>query len=229
MACSKQVSSNKKTWDAGSCLDDHAEVFKSLFRIFGAYVGPNSIPPQLGESIMVAVNSANECPYCEGLHGELARMAGVDNKKLQAASSVVECTAVVDDAAISFARTFAEKDGRGDCVEAALKDVVKAHGQAKATSVRALCWFLLWGSKGGNTLNAVLFGGRRGVFDIAFAVYYAPLFGVIAAMNKMLSVMPPMPSVFFKFIGVTLTVVGGSWLTPLGLLGVGRRAMSGGK
>ena len=27
---------------------------------------------------MVAVNSANECPYCEGLHGELARMAGVD-------------------------------------------------------------------------------------------------------------------------------------------------------
>ena len=92
----------KKTWTAASCLDDHAEVFMSLPAILGAYIGPNSLPPQLGEriavrsriarcaalhaghvvmhacwgageSIMVAVNSSNACPYCEGLHGELVR------------------------------------------------------------------------------------------------------------------------------------------------------------
>ena len=49
----------KKTWDMDGCLDDHVEVFSSLPKILGAYVGPNSLPPQLGESIMVAVN---ECP-----------------------------------------------------------------------------------------------------------------------------------------------------------------------
>ena len=45
------------------------------------------------------------------------------------------------------------------------------HGEGKAASVEALCWFLTWGSLGGNTLNAVLFEGRRGAFEIAFAVY----------------------------------------------------------
>ena len=44
----------------------------------GAYIGPNAIEPKLNESIMVTVNSANRCPYCTGLHGELARMAGVE-------------------------------------------------------------------------------------------------------------------------------------------------------
>ena len=154
----------KKTWTAASCLDDHAEVFKSLPAILGAYIGPNSLPPQLGEriavrsriarcaalhaghvvmhacwgageSIMVAVNSSNACPYCEGLHGELvrtstrararvrartqpptqARMAGVKGSaQLQAAKSVADCTAVVDDPAVAFARTFAEGNGRGE-------------------------------------------------------------------------------------------------------------------
>ena len=162
-----------KSWlTAGACLEDHAAVFASLPKILGAYVGSNSLSPQLGESIMVAVNSANACPYCEGLHGELARMAGVDGSAdLQAASSVAECTAVVDDVAISFARTFADCGGRGEEVDAALAEVAAEHGEGKAASVEALCWFLTWGSLGGNTLNAVLFEGRRGAFEIAFAVY----------------------------------------------------------
>ena len=51
-----------KVWNADKCLDDHVEVFTSLPAILGAYVGPNSLPPKLGESIMVAVNSVNACP-----------------------------------------------------------------------------------------------------------------------------------------------------------------------
>ena len=65
-ATCRQLSSSVKTtgkkWTAERCLDDHVAVFTSLPNILGAYVGPNSLPPQLGESIMVAVNSVNACP-----------------------------------------------------------------------------------------------------------------------------------------------------------------------
>mmetsp|Transcript_60527 Transcript_60527/g.166252 ORF Transcript_60527/g.166252 Transcript_60527/m.166252 type:complete len:295 (+) Transcript_60527:76-960(+) len=221
---------SKKTWDVNSCLDDHVEVFASLPKILGAYVGPNKLHPQLGESIMVAVNSANECPYCEGLHGELARMAGVEgSKELQAAQSVRECTAVVDDAAIAYARQFAEANGRGPAVAEAYEKVVAAHGGGQAPSVKAMCWFLTWGSMGGNTLNAILFEGRqKGPFEVAFALYYSPLFLVIAGMNAALAKMPTMPGAFFQGIGVTLTFAGGAWLTPVAVLGLARQAAGGG-
>ena len=196
-----------KSWlTAGACLEDHAAVFASLPKILGAYVGSNSLSPQLGESIMVAVNSANACPYCEGLHGELARMAGVDGSAdLQAASSVAECTAVVDDVAISFARTFADCGGRGEEVDAALAEVAAEHGEGKAASVEALCWFLTWGSLGGNTLNAVLFEGRRGAFEIAFAVYYAPLF--VSAPSSPLP--PSLPSAVAQILSRDALRAGG--------------------
>lgn len=50
---------------------------------------------------MLTVNSAKQCPYCTGLHGELARMAGVeDSLKLNGATSVEECRELVDEQAI---------------------------------------------------------------------------------------------------------------------------------
>ena len=69
---------SKKMWTLSGTLADHRQVFLQLPRILGAYVGPNSIEPSLNEAVMVTVNSENSCPFCEGLHGELARMAGVD-------------------------------------------------------------------------------------------------------------------------------------------------------
>eukprot|EP00959_Pyramimonas_sp_CCMP1952_P286828 5997938-Pyramimonas_sp.AAC.1 len=48
----------------------------------GAYVGPASINSALGEKIMLSVNSHNDCPFCTSLHGELARMAGIDEGAL---------------------------------------------------------------------------------------------------------------------------------------------------
>ena len=144
----------KKMWTASGFFADHRMVFRNLLRIAGAYVGPNSVDPELNEAVMVTVNSVNSCPYCEGLHGELARMAGVDDpESLMAAQSVSECTQIVDDPAIVYARTFAENDGRGQLEEAGFQTLAQASSEGFARSVRALCWFLLWGSIGGNTLN----------------------------------------------------------------------------
>ena len=116
-----------------------------------AYIGPNAVDPELNEAVMVTVNSVNSCPYCEGLHGQLARMAGVDDPdQLMAATSIAECTKVIDDPAIVYARTFAEQDGRGDVEEQAFHKLAEATHVGLARSVRALCWFV---SIGGNTLN----------------------------------------------------------------------------
>lgn len=202
-------------------------MFASLPSILGAYVGPRALAPALGEAVMVAVNSALACPYCTGLHGNLARMAGVDAVALQSAESVDEVQRVVDDPATAYARIFAEAQvtGEGAAVEDAFAAVVALHGDGKARSVRALCWFLTWGARGGNTLNAALKGHpdgrRRSPFDLAFAGYYAPLFGVIAAMNAGLRLAPgdgKVPTAFFPALGVTLTVAGGLWLTPVALM-----------
>jgi len=133
---------------------------------------------------------------------------------------------------ITFARTFAnhhrgEEEEQDASLKKAYQKVTQAHGSGKAKSVEALCWFLLWGSLGGNTVNGVLWEGQRGVFPLAFTAYYAPLFGVIAVMNKGLAHMPNMPSIFFQGMGVTLTAAGGMWMTPVGLLGLSRRSLVG--
>ena len=72
-------------------------------------------------------------------------MAGVEGSKaLQAANSVAECTAVVDDPAVIFARQFAEANGRGKAVEEGYEKLLAEYGPTQAPSVRALCWFLTW-------------------------------------------------------------------------------------
>ena len=87
----------KKMWTADGCLADHRQVLLNLPNILGAYVGRNAIEPSLNESVMVTVNSENSCPFCEGLHGELARMAGVEDvSTLMQAESLKACQQVSD-------------------------------------------------------------------------------------------------------------------------------------
>ena len=184
----------KKMWAPQGFFADHRMVFRHLPRIAGAYIGPNAVDPELNEAVMVTVNSVNSCPYCKGLHGQLARMAGVDDPdQLMAATSIAECTKVIDDPAIVYARTFAEQDGRGDVEEQAFHKLADATHVGFARSVRALCWFLLWGSIGGNTLNgffARLAGrpkkGSSVLFELLFTAYYGLLFLVIAGVNTVL-------------------------------------------
>lgn len=218
----------KKVWTLGGCLADHRQVILNLPRIAGAYVGPNAVDPQLNESVMVTVNSVNSCPFCEGLHGELARMAGVEDPEgLMKAGSEDECRSFVDDPAISFARIFAERDGRGSDVEQAFSALSDATRPGFAASVRALCWFLLWGSIGGNTINALFArltgkakSGSSFFFELVFFVYYGPLFLIIAIVNGLLRFAPRVPKWFSAAFGLLLTVIAGTWIVLPGLLGL---------
>lgn len=125
----------KKMWTPQGFFADHRMVFRNLFRIAGAYIGPNAVDPELNESVMVTVNSVNSCHYYKGLHGELAHMAGVeDPQQLTSAQSLSECTKVVDDPAIVYARTFAEQDGRGGAEEDAFQTLAKATSDGFAGS-----------------------------------------------------------------------------------------------
>lgn len=192
----------------------------------GAYMGRNAVDPELNESVMVTVNSVNSCPYCEGLHGQLARMAGVENQEqLMKASSVEECRSLVDDPAITFARVFAENDGRGAAVEEAFQSLEASTSSGLAGSIQALCWFLLWGSIGGNTINGFL-ARLRGkgkpnsslIFEAGFFLYYGPLFAIIALVNLLLKAFPKVPKWFSAGFGALLTVIAGIWITLPGLL-----------
>ena len=151
----RMADSGKRTWDAASCLRDHRDVLLSLPRIAGAYVGPAAVDPAVSESVMCVVNSVDPCPYCTGLHGELARMAGVEDPAGLQASTGEEIVAKQEPAVV-FARSFAEQNGRGARVDKAFAELSAATRPAYALSVQALCWFLLWGKTGGNTINAAI-------------------------------------------------------------------------
>jgi AhpD family alkylhydroperoxidase len=218
---------DKKTWTLCHCLADHFSILLEVPKIFDAYVGPNQINAKLNESIMVTVNSVNNCPYCTGLHGELARMAGVDEaESLLNAKSEQEARMLVDAPAITFAHRFGEHDGRGEVVDDAFETLAKEMGRGQAGSVRALCWFLLWGSVGGNTINSFLFGrlccspkkNRNPLFELLFFVYYGPLFFLIFVVMKLLTIFPKVPECFSAGFGAFLTVVASIWILPLGLL-----------
>lgn len=220
---------DKKTWTFCQCLADHFQVFLSIPKIFDAYIGPNQVSAKLNESIMVTVNSVNACPYCTGLHGELARMAGVDQAgSLMNVKSEEEARALVDSPAITFALRFGEHDGRGKVMDEAYEELAKEMGRGQAGSVRALCWFLLWGSVGGNTINSFLFGRlcckpkprRNPLFEFLFCLYYGPLFLLIAIVMKLLTCFPKVPECFSAGFGAFLTVVASIWIVPAGLISV---------
>ena len=54
---------------------DHVRFMGELVHYLGAYAGPRALAATTIESIMVTMNTVNTCPYCSGLHDELARMA----------------------------------------------------------------------------------------------------------------------------------------------------------
>jgi AhpD family alkylhydroperoxidase len=98
-------------------------------------VGPDSIAAATNESIMLAVNGVNECPYCTGLHGELGRMAGADEVATTADATTKAC--------VEYARIFAANDGRGDVVDTAKGALVKSVGEATAARTDSLCWYVI--------------------------------------------------------------------------------------
>lgn len=176
---------------------------------------------------MLTMNSVNNCGYCTGLHGELGRMSGlpVDTcKKLNTAKTSEETVAAIDQPHVAFARVFALKDGRGmDSETAGLEGKI---GKGPCASVEALCWFLHWGSYGGNTINAfpsrVAGDKKEGssvLLELFTVLYYGPLYVVIIVVSGLLSIMPVVPGFINKFLGLVLTIVAGTWIAPLGIVG----------
>jgi len=98
--------------------------------------------------------------------------------------------------------------------------------------VTSLCWFLHWGGYSGNTLNDFYRrlttldclspeAARQFVFGAAFAAWYTPLFGVIVAVSKLITVFPTRgPWVVSQGMGVVLGCVASVWIVPVGVLGV---------
>ena len=153
-------------------------------------------------------------------------MAGVDEPEtLLNSNSEEACRAVVDHPAITFARRFAESNGRGEVTDNAFDELAQTQGAGRASSIRALSWFLLWGSIGGNTINAFV-SRLRGksksdssfLFELLFFVYYAPLFALIGVVNFILKFAPKVPAWFSAGFGVLLTCIASVWIVPLGLV-----------
>lgn len=166
---------------------------------------------------MLTVNSVNTCPYCTGLHGQLARMSDTPAK--------------VSSPAVTFATTFAEEGGRGSKVVAAFDKLVAAEGRGRAANIRSLCWALLWGKTTGNSINVVrgkLLSGRLWKItplDLIVFAYYGPLFLVIGALNAALTVAPRVPAWFSSLFGALLWVPQALFILPAGLVSLALRVL----
>jgi len=182
---------------------------------------------------MLTVNSYNTCPYCTGLHGELARMSGLDNDTIVSGSSDTADTNDKDNdkdtnvnEEVKYAQTFAIESGRGNAVKFAYDNMLNTIGMRHAKSVRALCWALLWGKTTGNTINnardKILKSGKKKEkitsLDIFMLIYYGPLFSVIGVLNKILTTLPSVPKVISSVIGAVLWLPQAINITPLGIV-----------
>lgn len=181
---------------------------------------------------MLAVNSVNDCAFCTSLHGELGRMAGLEDKvgKMNSAKTAGEIkTLSGNDPMVVYARKFGECDGRGADLEEAFTVLEKAVGAGSASACRAHCWFLQWGSIAGNTLLSFYQGrlvgdaksGSNVLFEIAFAAYYTPCYVLISATSLLLKALPSkVPNVVSSALGCVLTCVASIWIVPLGVVGL---------
>eukprot|EP00277_Geminigera_cryophila_P038405 CAMPEP_0173113310 /NCGR_PEP_ID=MMETSP1102-20130122/46760_1 /TAXON_ID=49646 /ORGANISM="Geminigera sp., Strain Caron Lab Isolate" /LENGTH=270 /DNA_ID=CAMNT_0014014993 /DNA_START=1 /DNA_END=813 /DNA_ORIENTATION=+ len=222
---------NRKTFGLGSCLQDHVDVMKSIPKILDGYVGPNKIDPKISESCMLAVNSVNSCAFCTSLHGELGRMAGLENKgeSINTATDAAALKKVSSDPMVVYARKFGECNGRGADLKKAFDVMEKAVGPGKAAACEAQCWFLHWGSTCGNTLLSFFKGrlvgnskcGSNPLFELVFAIYYTPCYLAISATSLLLKAFPAKVPKFVSYgLGCVLTTVASIWVIPLGVLGL---------
>ena len=203
-----------KLWTWKTLLRDHTRFLSMLPNYLAAYIIPGySLTPTTIESVMVTMNTINTCPYCTGLHGQLARMAGVDKPN-------------PSDAEVVYATAFAHESGRGSDVSSSYDTLVSKIGGKKAQSVRALCWALLWGKTTGNTVNnardkLVKFQWMQlRTVDLFVVGYYGPLFLVIGVLNKILEVRPSIPKVVSAVVGAVLWLPQALNIIPLGVASI---------
>jgi AhpD family alkylhydroperoxidase len=222
------AATEKKIWTWQSALQDHLRIMLQLPLIV---VAPFVLTPKEGESLMLAVNSSNSCPYCTSLHGELGRMAGLDEPSAINVSATVNPKNVQEcQLFVRYGRIFGSNDGRGKGVEEEYQKLAESRSYMVARCARALAFFLMWGSLSGNTINAFLQGtlsprgekkkGSNIIFEIVFVAWYGVCFTIIVVFSALLSLLPNnVPKVLSTVIGVTLAFVASIWIIPLGLMG----------
>lgn len=206
-------------WTTSTFTRDHCRFAWELGSYIGAYVGPRrAVDPKTIESVMVTVNSINTCPYCTGLHGQLARMA----------DTIVDPKAP----AVMYAKAFAEQTGRGAICRAAFEELSASVGPSKAASIRSLCWALLWGKTTGNSINSVrtklvsFTWHKISPFELLMFLYYGPLFLVIGILNAGLTAAPNVPAWFSAIFGACLWVPQALHILPLGILCLALRLLA---
>lgn len=198
-----------KIWSLNTFSRDHARLALELPSYLGSYIGPNRLDAKTIEEVMLTVNSVNTCPFCTGLHGELARMANAAVKS--------------ETPATKYAYTFAEESGRGPKVDDAFTTLTAAIGSSKARYVRALCWALNWGKTTGNTIKLTTEKLKRlqltqlSSTEVVVYLLYAPLFLVIAVLNAGLRFAPAVPGWVSAIIGASLWLPQAAHILPIGL------------
>lgn len=203
-----------KTFTWPTLLRDHTRFAAMLPGYLAADVVPGyALAPVQREGVLLTVNSINTCPYCTGLHGQLARMAGMTKTD-------------ENDPAVVYAKVFATEAGRGKDVDAAYERLAGEIGAAHAMSVRSLCWALLWGKTTGNTINAARDKikswefGSLSLLDLFVLGYYGPLFAVIAVLNAILVKSPKIPAAASAGLGAILWVPQALNILPLGIISI---------
>ena len=112
------------------CLGDHRYFMMNIWSIYNGYVNPfNSVDAQTIESIMLIQNSEQNCSYCTELHGELARLSGIDPsfaKRMDTCGSLNEMKGLVkDDPILIYTKKHAMHNGKSLILTNAFNELVK--------------------------------------------------------------------------------------------------------
>jgi hypothetical protein len=123
----------------------------------------------------------------------------------------------------NYALTFAKSDGGrtgSDPRSSPSADALERVLPGKLESIHGLCWFLQWGSFGGNTLVSPFPKTvKQMIFRGIFSVYYGPLYGLIVVTSKLLSVFPSDgPKAINGIMGGVLCCVASIWIIPVGVV-----------
>jgi AhpD family alkylhydroperoxidase len=211
----------KKSWTWKDSFQDHCRVLVHLPLIFAA---PLFLSPKDLETIHLSINSVNDCQFCGNLHGELGRMAGLENEALTSDEENLAHDVFAD-----FGYTFAKNNGFGTEVRTKYDEIVAAHGGFAGLSAEGIGYFMLWASLTGNTIKSFLEGTLRGstkpgsnvIFEIFFVLYYGPLVIISVLLSVILKIFPSgMPTFFHVVFSLFLATVSSFWIVPYGILSI---------
>jgi len=213
-----------KMWTWQSALVDHVRILQHLHYFF---ISSFVLTGEQAETTALSVNSANKCPYCKGLHGELARINGVaDPKKVdetgQSNNEELQMFA-------KYGATFGRNNGLGDEVKKAYDELASKHGESAANAAEGVSYTILWGSLTGNTINSFIFNtlgknskreGSNFIFELLFTLWYGCLFILLKLVTWLLSFLPKIPRVPSQVLAFIMGFPASMFIVPCAIVGL---------